>query len=113
MIWRVLDVAGDVLFLLDAAGLVTFVVLYGLRSRWRSSPVGRVVLGFMAAVAAIMVSAVVLSLIGDGLATYLRIVLRVALYGALLGGIVHLIVLLLRAQRSGRHRGNQDPGEFG
>jgi len=100
MLWTVLDLVGDVLFLLDAAGLVVFVGLYGLRSRWRGSPIGRVVFGFMATVMTIMVAAIAVDLIGNGWADALRTVLRVVLYAALLAGIVHLIVLLLRTQRS-------------
>lgn len=99
--WGWLDLAGSVLFLADAAGLVTFVGLYGLRSDWRATAAGRVVFGILAIVATIMVAAIALELVDDSTG-HLRAVLRVGLYGLLLGGIVHLIVVLLRAQRAER-----------
>lgn len=102
MIWDLLDKIGSVLFLLDAVGMTVFVALYALRSQWRATEAGRLLLRFMAIVAAILVAAVVLGLIGNGAADYARVVLRVVLYGLLLAGIVHLIVLLLRSQRRDR-----------
>lgn len=103
MIWRVLEVAGALLFLADAVGLGVFLLLYGLRSDWRATQAGRIVLRFMAALLAIMVAAVVLGMAGDGLlADQVRVVLRVVLFGALLAGIVHLNIVLVRAQRRDR-----------
>lgn len=102
MIWSVLDKIGSLLFLLDAVGLTAFVVLYWRRSEWKATEAGRLLLRFMAVVAAIMLAAVVLGLIGGGAADYVRTVLRVVLYGLLLGGIAHLNILLLRSQRRDR-----------
>lgn len=102
MIWDVLDTIGRVLFIADAVGIMLFVVLYATRSAWRATPVGRLLLRFMTVVAAIMVAAIVLPLVGNGMADQVRIVARAGLYGLLLGGIVHMIVLLLRAQRRDR-----------
>jgi ABC-type bacteriocin/lantibiotic exporter with double-glycine peptidase domain len=103
LIWAVLDAVGSVLFVANGAAASTFVVLYVARSDWRATKAGRIVLLFMATVAAIIVSAVLLALVHDDLlADQLRAVLRVVLFGALLAGIVHLIVVLLRAQRADR-----------
>lgn len=102
MIWSALDAVGSVLFLLDTAGMTAFVVLYAVRSDWRATEAGRLLLRFMAVVAAIMVASVLLGLIGNGAADYARSVLRVLLFGLLFGGIVHLNILLLRSQRRDR-----------
>lgn len=103
MIWDVLDAVGSVLFVLDAAGLLAFVLLYWRRSAWQATAAGRLLLRFLAVVAVIMVAAVLLPLVGNGVAEYLRIVLRVVLYGLLFGGIVHLLLLLRSAQRRDQH----------
>jgi hypothetical protein len=98
--WELLEAVGTVLFVLDALGLGVFVILYGVRSHWRATEVGRIVLRFMAALLAIMSAAIVLHFVGEGLlAEHVRLMLRVLLFGALLGGIVHLNVVLVRAQR--------------
>lgn len=98
MLWQVLDVAGSVLFVADAVAATTFVVVYAVRSRWRSTPVGMVLLGVMAVIAVILDVTIALELLGD-VDDRVVIVLRVVLYGGLLGGLVHLLRLLLRAQR--------------
>lgn len=104
MIWRWLDWAGDVLFLASAVAAVAFVVLYAARSAWRSTPVGRAVLGFMAIIATIMGSAILFGTLWRDGHDHLRLVFRVVLYGLLFGGLVRFIVLLLRAQRQDRLR---------
>jgi hypothetical protein len=49
---------------------------------------------------------------GDGLlADQVRAVLRVVLFGALLAGIVHLNIVLVRAQRKDRGRGDDKEAE--
>lgn len=106
--WDVLDVAGHVLFLADAVALVTFVGLYGARSAWHATPAGRVVFGVLAIVAAIMVAAIVLELVGDS-SGHIRAMLRVGLYGLLFGGIVHLIIVLLRAQQAAAANDTDEP----
>lgn len=110
MLWRVLDVAGSILFIADAVAATTFVVIYALRSRWRSTPVGMVLLGIMAVIAVILDVTIALELLGE-VDDRVVVVLRVALYGGLLGGLLHLIRLLLRAQR--RAPQGQDSGPAG
>jgi len=106
MIWQAVALAGDLAFVSSAVAAVVFVVLYATRSRWHATPAGRALLGFMAVVAAILVSAIVFGTVwGDGPGfDHARALVRAVLYAALCGGIVHYTVVLLRAQRASRSR---------
>lgn len=92
-----------------ASGLVFvaaagFVVAYAVLAPWRRSEVGRHVMGFSAAVGALGLYTVLVTVWPDGtVATVLRVA-RVLLLIALAGLLVQRTRLLIRAQR-GERRG--------
>lgn len=103
--WQVLDVAGDVAFAAATAAALLFVGLYGARSRWRSTPAGRVTLAVMTALAAILLSTILFGTVWrDHDHDHDRIIIRLVLYSLLFGGLVRYTMLLLRAQRADRRR---------
>jgi len=105
VIWQAIDLAGDLAFAAAAVAAMVFVVLYATRSRWHATPVGRATLGFMAVVAAILVTAILFSTVWDSSGfDHARTLVRAVLYAALFGGIVWYTVILVRAQRADRSR---------
>lgn len=105
MWWRVVDLVGDLAFAASAAAAVVFVALYATRSRWQATAAGRITLGFMTVVAAILLAAILFGTVWQGPGfDHARSLVRAVLYVALLGGIGYYTVVLVRAQRADRSR---------
>lgn len=105
MWWRVVDLVGDLAFAASAAAAVVFVTLYATRSRWQATAAGRITLGFMTVVAAILLAAILFGTVWQGPGfDHARSLVRAVLYTALLGGIGYYTVVLVRAQRADRAR---------
>lgn len=100
----ILDLVGDVAFAGSALTATLFAVLYATRSRWRSTPAGRVTLGVMTVIAAILLSAILFGTVWRDGHDLDRTAVRAVLYTLLFGGLVHYTVLLLRAQAADRRR---------
>jgi len=105
VIWQAIDLAGDLAFAAAAVAAMVFVVLYATRSRWQATAAGRITLGFMTVVAAILLAAILFGTVWQGPGfDHARSLVRAVLYVALLGGIGYYTVVLVRAQRADRSR---------
>jgi hypothetical protein len=96
-IFIILDLVGDLFFILAAITANLFVGLYWWRSNWSVTPAGRITMAFMATIAVILTVAVTFGILV--VPDEILITIRALLYGVLFLSLVSYLVVLLKAQR--------------
>ncbi len=99
----VLALVGSLLFVAASVLSLTFVTIYAFRSNWRSTAIGRALMGFMVVITAIMLLAILFSSVRiDG--DTAQNVTRVVMYGLLCIALLRLNLILVKEQNYDRYR---------
>lgn len=87
--------------------LTIFICLYGFRSAWRSTPVGKIIMGLALSVFAILAIGATAFLFDP---QFLNII-RVVVYSLMNVGLIHLVWVLVKVQRGERRECKNDDTE--
>lgn len=98
MIWKVIDWIGNLSFLASTIVSWAFVILYGIRSNWRATETGRVLMWFIVTIGAILGSAIVFGLTFEESDHPIRLITRSVGYLVLCTVLIRLFIILWKSQ---------------